>query len=63
MINIRTDLLGLAVTLCGFMVFASSAAVAQDAAAAEKQAMIAKGLDHETAWDLYLALQAEADGG
>ena len=46
------------------LVMAGSAqfAVAQDAAA-EKQMMVDKGLQYETAWELYQALAEKADGG
>ncbi len=64
MIRIRTNASCLSTILCGFIVFASPAAPAQeDAAAAEKQAMTAKGLQYVTAWELYLALKEEANGG
>ena len=38
-------------------------AAAQDGAATEKQRMMEKGLQHETAWALYHALKEDADGG
>ena len=44
------------------VVIAPPMATAQDISN-EKQMMIDKGLQHETAWALYQALKEEADGG
>ena len=51
------------VVLLGLSVGVQTMAVAQDEAATEKQRMIEKGLQYDTAWELYQALEKEAGGG
>ena len=53
----------LAATLVAVGLAVSQPAAAQQDWAAQKQAMIEKGLQYETSWDLYQALKEEAGGG